>query len=81
MSPTTIDAGLAADLAGQLRRLGDRAERVLVEVALVVVEGVDQDACHLDQLPLVEPGDDLFDRLVGVLVLDDLAGLLWRAAG
>src|ERR1700754_1578236 len=67
---------LAADFAGQLGGLGDRPERVLVEVALVVVEGVNQDACHLDQLPLVEPGDDLFDRLVGVLVLDDLAGLL-----
>src|SRR6266567_1797721 len=29
---------------------------------------------HLDQLPLVKPGDDLLDRLVGVFVLDDLAG-------
>ncbi len=67
---------LGAELAGELRRLRDRAERVLVEVALVVVEGVDQDPRHLDQLPFVEPGDDLLDRLVGVLVLDDLAGLL-----
>jgi len=38
--------GLPADLGGQLRRLGDRPERVLVEVALVVVQGVDQDASH-----------------------------------
>src|SRR4051794_31121516 len=66
---------LAADLPGQLRGLGDGAERVLVEGALVV-EDVGQDVRHLDQLPLVEPGDDLLDRLVGVLVLDDLARLL-----
>src|SRR4051794_12498745 len=71
-------SGFAADFAGQLGGLGDRSERVLVEVALVVVEGVNQDACHLDQLPLVEPSDDLFDRLVGVLVLDDLARFLGR---
>src|SRR6185312_13913314 len=32
-----------------------------------------------DQLPLVEPGEDLLDRLVRVLVLDDrAAGLLGR---
>src|SRR5215204_2701140 len=32
-----------------------------------------------EQLPFLEPADDLLDRLVGVLVLDDLAaGLLGR---
>src|SRR5205823_13447257 len=33
---------------------------------------------YLDQLPFIEPSDDLFDRLVGVLVLDDLSGRLDR---
>ena len=72
--------GFAADVSDQPRRLGDRSLRVLVEVALVVVKGVNQNATHLDQLPLVQPRDDLFDRLVGVLVLDDLARFLrrWR---
>src|SRR3954462_8018226 len=37
--------GLAADLAGQLRGLGDRAEGVLVELALVV-EDVGEDPTH-----------------------------------
>src|SRR5215208_112590 len=69
--------GLAAGLAGHAGGLGDRAQGVLVEGALVV-QDVDQDVGHLDQLPLVQPGDDLRDRLVGVLVLDDLPGLLGR---
>src|SRR4029077_6948004 len=72
---------LTADFSGQLGGLGDGAEAVFVEVALVVVEGVNQDACHLDQFPLVQPGDDLFDRLVGVLVFDDLARFLGRGRG
>ena len=33
---------------------------------------------QLDELALVEPGDDLLDGLGGVLVLDDLAGGLRR---
>src|SRR5215218_10545362 len=33
-------------------------------------------AVSCEQLPLVEPGDDLLDRLVRVLVLDDLPRLL-----
>ena len=68
---------LAAELRGELGALGDGAERVLVDRALVV-QRVDQDVGHLDQLPLVEPRDDLLDRLVGVFVLDDLAGGLRR---
>jgi hypothetical protein len=36
---------LAADLGGQARALGDGAERVLVDGALVV-QGVDQDVGH-----------------------------------
>ena len=68
---------LAADLRGAGGALGHGAERVLVERALVV-EDVGQDVGHLDQLPFVQPGDDLLDRLVGVLVLDDLAGRLGR---
>ena len=38
--------GVLSELTGELRRLGEGAEGVLVEVALVVVEGVDQDASH-----------------------------------
>ena len=68
---------LATDLRGAGRALGDGAQRVLVELALVV-QDVGQNVGHLDQLPFVEPGDDLLDRLVGVLVLDDLAGRLGR---
>ena len=69
---------LRAQLACELGCLGQCAEGVLVEDARIVVQGVDQDAAHLDQLPFVKPGDDLLDRLVGVFVLDDLAGLLGR---
>ena len=38
--------GLAANLLGQLGRLGEGAERVLVEVARVVVQGVNQNPGH-----------------------------------
>ena len=37
---------LCAELAGQLRRLRDRALRVLVEVALVVVERINENSGH-----------------------------------
>src|SRR3954452_24949522 len=67
--------GLRAELAGELRGLGDGAEGVLVELALVV-QGVRENPGHLDQLPLVEPRHDLLDGLVRVLVLDDGAGRL-----
>ena len=43
------------------------------------MEGVNQNSAHREQLPFIQPSDDLLDRLVGVLVLDDLAaGLLGR---
>ena len=45
--PDHHDPGVASDLGGQLRRLGDGAQRVLVEAVLVVVEGVDQNPRHL----------------------------------
>src|SRR5918994_3456596 len=38
--------GLGAEFAGELRSLGEGAEGVLVELALVVMECVDQDARH-----------------------------------
>ena len=66
---------LAAELAGEPGALGDGAERVLVERA-VVVQRVDQDRAHASSFLSSSHDDDLLDRLVGVLVLDDLARLL-----
>ena len=54
--------GLGTQLSRQLRRLGDGAERVLVEVALVVVEGVDQDPRHQWLLSLVRLGSGRENR-------------------
>src|SRR3954454_10474842 len=45
---------------------------------LLIVWGSSSRSRLGEELALVEPGDDLADGLVGVLVLDDLAGGLGR---
>ena len=42
------------------------------------MKDVGQDVGHLDQLPFIQPSDDLLDRLGCVLVLDDLTRCLRR---